>query len=115
MYYESLPERVKEVAKYMDQNIRQHLSVSSIAKHFSLSESTLKKMFSTDAGCGVTDFFNNMKIEKAKEYIREDEKNFTQISDELGFSSIHYFSRLFKKKTGMTLTEYRRSVIYTNE
>ena len=59
--------------------------------------------------------FNNIKIEKAKEYIRENEKNFTQISDELGFTSIHYFSRLFKKKTGMTLTEYRSSVIYPNE
>lgn len=115
MYYESLPDRIKEIAKYMDQNIRQSLSVSQIAKHFLLSESGLKKMFSKDVGCGVTDFFNNMKIEKAKEYIRENEKNFTQISDELGFSSIHYFSRLFKKKTGMTLTEYRSSVIYPSE
>ena len=115
MYYESLPERTKEIAKYMEQNIGNHLSVSEIAKHFSLSESGLKKIFSKDADCGVTDFFNNMKIEKAKEYIREDEKNFTQISDELGFTSIHYFSRLFKKKTGMTLTEYRSSVIYPNE
>ena len=115
MYYESLPDRIKEIAKYMEQNIRQNLSVSQIAKHFSLSESGLKKLFAKDAGCGVTDFFNNMKIEKAKEYIREDEKNFTQISDELGFSSIHYFSRLFKKKTGMTLTEYRSSVIYPSE
>ena len=115
MYYESLPDKIKEIAKYMEQNIRQSLSVSQIAKHFLLSESGLKKMFSRDVGCGVTDFFNNMKIEKAKEYIRENEKNFTQISDELGFSSIHYFSRLFKKKTGMTLTEYRSSVIYPNE
>ena len=115
MYYESLPERIKEIAKYMEQNIWQNLSVSQIAKRFSLSESGLKKMFSKDVGCGVTDFFNNMKIEKAKEYIREDEKNFTQIADELGFGSIHYFSRLFKKKTGMTLTEYRSSVSYPSE
>ncbi len=115
MYYESLPERVKEIAKFMEQNIRQSLSVSEIAKHFLLSESGLKKIFSRDVGCGVTDFFNNMKIEKAKEFIRQNEMNFTQISDELGFSSIHYFSRLFKKKTGMTLTEYRSSVIYPNE
>ena len=115
MYYESLPERTKEIAKFMEQNLRRHLSVSEIAKRFSLSESGLKKIFSTDAHCGVTDFFNNIKIEKAKEYIRENEMNFTQISDELGFSSIHYFSRLFKKKTGMTLTEYRSSVIYPNE
>lgn len=115
MYYESLPERMKEIAKYMEQNLRRRLSVNQIAKHFSLSESGLKKMFSTDVGCGVTDFFNNMKLEKAKEYIRENGKNFSQIADELGFSSIHYFSRLFKKKTGMTLTEYRTSVIYPQE
>ncbi|MBQ9084828.1 MAG: helix-turn-helix transcriptional regulator [Clostridia bacterium] len=115
MYYESLPERIKEIAKFMEQNIRRSLSVSEIAKEFLLSESGLKKLFSRDAGCGVTDFFNNMKIEKAKEYIRLNEMNFTQISDELGFSSIHYFSRLFKKKTGMTLTEYRSSVIYPSE
>ncbi len=115
MYYEDLPERVKAIAKFMEQNICGHLTVAEIAKHFSLSESGLKKIFAKDAKCGVIDFFNDLKIEKAKEYIREDAKNFTQISDELGFSSIHYFSRLFKKKTGMTLTEYRSSVIYPNE
>ena len=115
MYYDILPDRIKEIAKYMEQNVRQNLSVNQIAKHFLLSESGLKKIFARDAGCGVTEFFNNLKIEKAKEYIRENEKNFTQISDELGFSSIHYFSRLFKKKTGMTLTEYRSSVIYPIE
>ena len=104
MYYDILPDRIKEIAKYMEQNVRQNLSVNQIAKHFLLSESGLKKIFARDAGCGVTEFFNNLKIEKAKEYIRENEKNFTQISDELGFRSIHYFSRLFKKKTGMTLT-----------
>ena len=115
MYDESVPDRIKDVARYMEQNISENLTVLQIAKEFSLSESALKKMFSSDVGCGVTDFFNNMKVEKAKEYIRENEKNFTQISEELGFSSIHYFSRLFKKKTGMTPTEYRSSVIYPSE
>ena len=115
MYDERVPDRIKEVARYMEQNISENLTVLQIAKRFSLSESALKKMFSSDVGCGVTDFFNSMKIEKAKEYIRENEKNFTQVSEELGFSSIHYFSRLFKKKTGMTPTEYRSSVIYPSE
>jgi AraC-like DNA-binding protein len=115
MYDEGIPDRIKEVARYMEQNLSENLTVGQIAKEFSLSESALKKMFSSDVNGGVTDFFNNMKIEKAKQYIRENEKNFTQISEELGFSSIHYFSRLFKKKTGMTPTEYRSSVIYPSE
>jgi len=91
MYYESLPERIKEIAKFMEQNIRRSLSVSEIAKQFLLSESGLKKLFSRDAGCGVTDFFNNMKIEKAKEYIRLNEMNFTQISDLLQVKILQYF------------------------
>ena len=115
MYDENIPDRIKEVARFMEQNISENLTVAHIAKRFSLSESALKKMFSTDVGCGVTDFFNNMKIEKAKQFIRENDKNFTQISEEIGFNSIHYFSRLFKKKTGMTPTEYRSSVIYPSE
>ena len=47
--------------------------------------------------------------EKAKEYIRENEKNFTQISDELGFSSIHYFSRLFTKCYGISPIKFRQT------
>ena len=51
-----------------------------------------------------------MKIEFAKQLIREDQMNFTQISDFLGYSSIHYFSRQFKKITGMTPSEYSSSI-----
>lgn len=51
-----------------------------------------------------------MKIDFAKQLIRENDMNFTQISDFLGYSSIHYFSRQFKKLSGMTPTEYATSI-----
>ena len=51
-----------------------------------------------------------MKVEFAKQLIRENQLNFTQISDFLGYSSIHYFSRQFKKVTGMTPSEYSTSI-----
>ena len=51
-----------------------------------------------------------MKIDFAKQLIRENEMNFTQISDFLSYSSIHYFSRQFKKLSGMTPTEYATSI-----
>ena len=52
----------------------------------------------------------NMKIERAKLFLRESTYNITQISDVLGYSGIHYFSRQFKKITGMTPTEYSNSI-----
>jgi len=51
-----------------------------------------------------------MKIEAAKELIRTGQMNFTQISEKLGYTSIHYFSRQFKKVTGMTPSEYASSI-----
>ena len=51
-----------------------------------------------------------MKVEAAKELIRTEQMNFTQISEKLGYTSIHYFSRQFKKVTGMTPSEYASSI-----
>ena len=49
-------------------------------------------------------------MDLAKQMIRENHYNFTQIADTLGFSSIHYFSRQFKRITGMTPSEYASSI-----
>jgi YesN/AraC family two-component response regulator len=51
-----------------------------------------------------------MKIDTAKHMIRDRRMNFTQIAEALGYSSIHYFSRQFKKITGMAPSEYASSV-----
>ncbi len=51
-----------------------------------------------------------MKIDTAKQLIRDNHLNFTEISDRLGYTSVHYFSRQFKKLTGMTPSEYATSI-----
>ena len=56
----------------------------------------------------VIEYFNELKIARAKVLLQNSSKSFTDIADELGFSSINYFSKLFKAKTGMTLTEFSK-------
>ena len=51
-----------------------------------------------------------MKINEARRMIRNQSLNFTQIADQLGYTSIHYFSRQFKKITGMSPSEYASSI-----
>jgi len=50
------------------------------------------------------------KIQEAEKLISEKKYNFTQISDMLSFDNSHYFSRVFKRISGMTPTEYKNSV-----
>ena len=75
-----------------------------------IGRSQLQKLFREEYQCGVIEFFSRMKIDFAKQLIRENDMNFTQISDFLGYSSIHYFSRQFKTFTGMSPSEYALSI-----
>jgi len=70
----------------------------------------LQHLIREQKGCGVIELFCRMKTDQAKLLIRENSLNFTEIANTLGYSSIHYFSRQFKKITGMTPSEYSGSI-----
>ena len=55
-------------------------------------------------------YFSSLKIDEAKKLISYNRYTFTEIAYRLGYSSLHYFSRQFKKSTEMTLSEYARSI-----
>ncbi len=110
MSEEKYPKELKEIVAFMDANINKKLLVSDIASAFSMSTGTLKKLFSKHARCGVIDCFNSRKLLKAKQLIREGKLSMTEIAETLGFTSVHYFSKLFKNKIGKSPSEYRRSV-----
>ena len=103
-------ESYNKIIFYLEEHIRESLTIDTICRDNLIGRSQLQKMFREQHNCGVIDFFSQMKIEFAKQLIRENQMNFTQISDFLGYSSIHYFSRQFKKASGMTPSEYMSSV-----
>lgn len=98
------------VATYLEEHIREQVSIEKICRDNLIGRSQLQKLFREQHQCGVIDYFSRLKIQLAKQLIRENHHNFTQISDFLGYTSIHYFSRQFKKITGMTPSEYASSI-----
>lgn len=98
------------IVRYMEEHIGERLSLDTICHDTLTGRSQLQKIFREAHGCGVIDYFSTMKIEAAKQLIRDNHLNFTEISDRLGYTSVHYFSRQFKKLTGMTPSEYATSI-----
>lgn len=101
---------VNRIICFMKQNIERNLTVDDFCKEFSLSRTRIKSLFKDRKQAGIIQYFRQMKIERAKELIREENYNFSEIAERLGFSSVHYFSHVFKKITGMTPSEYALSV-----
>lgn len=105
----------ERIVTYLENNICNHVTIEEICHANLIGRSKLQKLFRDRNGCGVIYFFSKMKIDMAKQLIREHHLNFTQISEHLGYTSIHYFSRQFKKITGMNPSEYALSIKILSE
>lgn len=103
------------ILSYLESHVREHLTIDEICKDNLIGRFQLQKLFREQNQSGVIDYFSRLKIECAKQLIRENHLNFTQISDYLGYTSVHYFSRQFKKLTGMTPSEYSSSIKLKSE
>ncbi len=103
-------EFVNKIIDYMQKNVDKRLTISLISSDNLVGQSYLQKAFKEATGSGIMDYFRQMKIKEAKKLIREGNSNFTQIAESLNYDSVHYFSRHFKKATGMTPTEFSLSI-----
>lgn len=100
----------KKAIAYLEENVCNSITFDDVCRYLSLSRTSLKVLFRETTNSGVMEYYNKLKIAEAKKMIREGSNNFTKIADSLGYASIHYFSRHFKKATGMTPSEYAVSV-----
>ena len=105
-----LEKRTQQIIEYLEHRLDQSLSIRQICQDNLIGRAQLERCFQQQTGGGVIDYFNQLKIDAARRMIREGHLNITQIASQLGFSSVHYFSRRFKTVTGMTPSEYVRSV-----
>ncbi|MDF2726076.1 MAG: hypothetical protein K0Q59_5754 [Paenibacillus sp.] len=98
----------KNIIEYIE-NHTSDVSIDNICRFFSYSRSRISTLFKQSTGYSVMEYTKKHKIEKAKALIREGKYSFTVIAEYLGYSSIHYFSKDFKKFTGMTPSVYAKS------
>ncbi len=101
---------LKRIKEFMNANLSENITLEQVCKYSSMGKTQLKTLFKSKTGKSVIEYFKFLKIERAKILIREAKYNNTEISDMLGYSSIHSFSRHFKTLIGMSPSEYARTV-----
>ncbi len=98
------------VTQYLQNHISETLSLEDICNNCGISLSTLKRVCKSHCGMSPMSYYISLKIDAAKAMICDTDLNFTQISEKLGFSSVHYFSKLFKNRVGVSASQYAKSV-----
>jgi len=101
---------IKRLEIYLMENIECNLNLQDICSYMKMSRTHLVTLSKKKRDMGVIELYKKLKVEKAKTYIREECLNLTEISEKLGYSSIHSFSRHFKNVTDMSPSEYAKSI-----
>ena len=89
------------------QNLEKELDFNKMAKKYNVSYSYFRKMFKKYTGVSPGQYHMQLKLMRAKELLVSTDKSIKEISYELGFQSIYYFSNMFKKKEGLTPSHFR--------
>lgn len=96
-------------AKFLlQESIESPINLEEMAGQLSMSYSTFRKSFRKKTGLSPNDYLLNLRLEKAKELLAKTNLTINEIAYKTGFSSISYFSRLFKKKNQVAPKTYRK-------
>lgn len=103
---------LKKVLNYIDRNIKKGITLDDAAEYVNMSSSYFSKFFKKSTGINFITYVTNRKIEFAKEMLENTNMPVINIAYELSYNETNYFSKAFKKKVGMTPTEYRETCLH---
>lgn len=100
---------VKQATAYLQQNYARALARWEMAEGIGVSEDYLSRVFNQELGLSPWDYLNRYRIAQAKEQLRQSHDSISQIAPRVGFPDPAYFSRVFRRLTGLSPRAYRES------
>lgn len=94
---------------YIKENYMRKISLASVAEHVGLSSGYLCRIFKDETGGSINTYINNLRMNKAGELLSDKNSYIKEVAVAVGFEDQLYFSRLFKRYSGLTPSEYRAS------
>ncbi len=93
--------------KFIDRNYKQDISLDDVSREVNVSPYYFSKLFKDEAGVTFIEYLTTLRIGKAKELLMQEDASIKDICVEVGYQDPNYFSRIFKRYTGKTPTEYK--------
>lgn len=98
---------VREAAQYIDRNYYEELTLMSLSSKYCVESSYFSRMFKQETGKNLMLYITAKRVEKAKEIMQQSDTSMAEIAFMVGYDDYTYFSKVFKKVTGVSPREYR--------
>jgi two-component system, response regulator YesN len=98
---------IERIHLFIGEHYPENLTVSDVAEHVYLSPTYVSLLFKQETGDTIYEYLTKVRIEKAKELLRDPRTKFYEVCQMIGYPNPSHFSKLFKRITGLTPSTYR--------
>lgn len=105
-------ENLRNILEYVGDYFGEDISIQSISKKFNVNPSYLSQLFKKDTGMTFTDYMTDLRIKNACLLLKNTALSVNEVAEKVGFNDYYYFTRVFKKVTGSTPSQYRENIIF---
>lgn len=103
---------VMEAKKYMDTHYMEDISMEDLAERFHISTNHFNRIFKQVYEVPCKEYLITVRVEAAKQYLSSPLLTVREVGSMIGYADSNYFTKVFRKRVGMTPTEYRNQMIY---
>ncbi|KYH33985.1 putative response regulatory protein [Clostridium tepidiprofundi DSM 19306] len=98
---------IDKAIQYINEHYNENISLSDVSKNVYLSESYICRKIKSATGMSFVEYITKLRMEKAIEYLQNPNYKIVDIAKKLGYSDYRYFSRIFKKYTGYSPSDWK--------
>lgn len=99
----------EDIRRYIDMHYTEQISAGDVAQYFHMDQNYISRVFKKKFNKNIKDYITEKKMEKAKWLLENTDLKIYEVSDASGYTDYFYFTRVFRKLTGITPTEWREN------
>lgn len=103
-------ELVESVLHVLDENYLREIRLEDLARKQYVSSSYLRRVFVREVGFSAMEYITVLRMERAKRLLKDSEKTISEVAADTGYSNLQHFSSQFKKKIGVSPTDFRMQI-----
>lgn len=99
---------IQNILSYLDEHYDHDICLEQVAKSNHISSSYLRRVFADKLGFSGIDYVTMLRLDKAKDLLKNSKMSISDIALRTGYNNIQYFSRMFKRKIGISPSDFRK-------
>lgn len=102
---------IRKIMDEIKEHYTENITLTGLAEKYSISVSYLSELLKEHLQLSFSEYISSKRIQKAKELLADDSLSIEQIAEQTGYNDYFYFTKVFKKNTGISPSKYRKNLL----